>query len=245
MRQKSKIYNDDFYKQRNSQTQYSAKKILNIIFKIYTVESVIDFGCGVGTWLREAKKIGAKQVKGLDGDYVNRKYLVIAQNEFVATNLSQKVNLNEKYDLAISLEVAEHLPKQRAKSFVDDLCNASDVVLFSAAIKDQGGGGHINEQRMSYWIDLFDKRGYRVNDIIRPLIWNDRRIPVWYRQNIVVFVNSNANISDVDVSDYPDIYDFVHPELYEDKIKEYEKLRNKPFVRGYLKLEKILNKIWK
>lgn len=242
MENKHNVYDDEFYKDRNRKTQYSAKIILSMVFAKYKILSAVDFGCGVGTWLNESRKLGAKIVKGLDGDYVNRNYLKIGSQEFVATDLSQRVKLDKKYDLAISLEVAEHLPRKRAKSFVDDLCNASDVILFSAATKGQGGDEHINEQRLSYWVNLFDKRGYEVIDMIRPKVWNDVRIPVWYRENIVVFVNrDNVEVSREDRADSPKIYDMIHPELYEAKVAELEALKNKKIVKICSNLENLIN----
>ena len=103
-------------------------------------------------------------------------------------DLEKKISPKSKYDLAISLEVAEHLSKDRAESFVHDLCGFSDVVLFSGATIGQGGDEHINEQRLSYWKNLFEEEDYCCLDIIRGLIWNDNDIPFWYRQNIVIFV---------------------------------------------------------
>lgn len=237
------IYNDEFYRNRNKTTRYSARKILEVLFANYKISSVIDFGCGVGTWLSEAKRMGINEIKGLDGDYVNRKYLTIEKEEFRPIDLSRKVTLNQKYDLAISLEVAEHLSGHRAKGFVDDLCNTADIVLFSAATKKQGGDGHINEQRLSYWIRLFDKRGYEVSDMIRPLIWNDVRIPVWYRENVVVFVNRNSNIPLVDISGNPPIYDMIHPELYEMKVEEFEQFKRKKVIKAYLCIENLVKKV--
>lgn len=237
---KSKIYNDSFYRNRNLETRYSANKIEAIILKYFQVQSAVDVGCGVGTWLNELRKHGVERVKGLDGDYVNRNYLVISKDEFIPTDLSNKITLNEKFDLAISLEVAEHLKPSRAKGFVEDLCRLSDVVLFSAATLKQGGDDHVNEQRLSYWINKFNNQGYDVIDIIRPQIWNDRKIPVWYRENIVVFVNRTKKecILREEIKS-PPIYDMIHPDLYEIKMREYEELKNSVPVQIYLKLKEL------
>lgn len=241
---KHRVYDDTFYKNRNEQTKYAARKIINILFDYFEVESAIDIGCGVGTWLNELKNQGIKKVKGLDGDYVNRKYLVIDNNEFVPTDISDTINVKEKYDLAISLEVAEHLPIERAKSFVSDLCKMSDVVMFSAAIKFQGGDNHINEQRISYWIQLFKNNGYEVMDIIRPEIWTDIKIPVWYRENMVIFVNKyKFDKSFYQKKSEKSILDMVHPELYEAKIKYYEKVMKNPVIKIYLFVGKKIKKL--
>ena len=92
--------------------------------------------------------------------------------------------------------------------------------MFSAALAKQGGDGHVNEQRLSYWIKLFAENGYRFCDVIRADIWNDKKIPVWYRNNVVVFCNSGDEI--IRTEGVEPIIDMVHPDLYEAKVKIYE-----------------------
>lgn len=137
--------------------------------------------------------------------------------------------LNQKYDLCISLEVAEHLSEANAKNFVDFLCEASDVVLFSAAIKYQGGTNHINEQWQSYWIDLFKSNSYEWLDLFRPSLWNNTSVAWWYRQNTFLFVgpsNSLLNVKALRDLEKP-VSDVVHPRNYENKVKSYRKSNSK------------------
>ena len=94
--------------------------------------------------------------------------------------------------MAISLEVAEHLPETAAAGFVASLCRHADVVLFSAAIPAQGGDNHINEQWQSYWAKLFAQEGFEVFDLVRPRFWSEGRIPFWYRQNMLLYVSDKA-----------------------------------------------------
>ena len=65
--------------------------------------------------------------------------------------------LERKFDLAISLEVAEHLKSSSSEDFVQSLTTLAPMILFSAAIPHQGGLHHINEQWLEYWGDLFNK----------------------------------------------------------------------------------------
>ena len=53
----------------------------------------------------------------------------------------------------------------------------------------QGGTNHINEQRPFYWSSLFRNENFEVVDLLREMIWDDVRIPYWYRQNILLFFN--------------------------------------------------------
>jgi len=100
------------------------------------------------------------------------------------------VALGERFDLALSLEVAEHLNPKRADSFVADLCKASDLVLFSAALPAQDGDEHQNCQWTSYWAQLFVRQGYFPFDVVRPLIRSNRAVEWWYRTNVVLYVKA-------------------------------------------------------
>lgn len=141
------VYNDDFYKNRNRDTYYAAETILNLVLKrlLITPKSIVDIGCGVGTWLQVANiKYNINTVVGVDGDYVPRRYLQIKENEFVTCNLEnysvdKVMKENRKFDIAISLEVAEHISEENAFNFINKLCKLSDVVVFSAAVPKQGG----------------------------------------------------------------------------------------------------------
>ena len=192
---KNKLYKDKFYKNRNSGTSMSASIIISIIKNNIdkNIKSVIDLGCGVGTFLSASKNIfNTTNLYGIEGDYVNKDYLVMDSKIIHSYDLEKRYKSNKKYDLAISLEVAEHLSPKRADSFVEDLTNLSDIILFSAAVPKQTGVGHINEQPHSYWIKKFKKKDYILYDIVRPKIWSKRKIPYWYRNNVFIFVKNNS-----------------------------------------------------
>jgi len=203
------IYSKQFYDKRDYLTQYAARHILSMVMEAYPIKSVIDFGCGVGTWLKEAERLGASKTYGIEGEWVDSK-LYVAAGEIRKTNLENEIVVGQKYDLAISLEVAEHINVRNVDTFIKSLCNSSDLILFSAAIKGQGGKGHVNEQNQTYWIKKFQANGYSVRDIIRKEIWGERKIPVWYRQNCFLFVKGETLFPENVMP-----YDVVHPDLFE------------------------------
>lgn len=208
------IYNNEFYEKRYENTIYSAEKVLSIVQEIVPeIKSAVDLGCGVGAWLSVLEKRGATKVCGVDGNWVNKDYLKIQKENFIEHDFSKDVNPNigQTYDLAISLEVAEHLPSSSAKGFVSSLTSLSEFILFSAAIPYQGGIGHINEQWPDYWITLFENRGYVAIDIIRKRIWNDEKIPAWYRQNTFLFIKEDR-IKDLKIEYLP--HNHIPPEIY-------------------------------
>lgn len=192
----------------------AAEIIVPFIMKEFNPSSVIDIGCGIGTWLSVFKKYGITDFLGVDGDYVDRKLLTkyVGESDFYPFDLKNELNLNRNFDLVISLEVAEHIEPKFANNFVKTLINHSEIIVFSAAIPYQIGENHVNEQWPSYWIEKFEKHGYFAHDILRPMIWKNQNIEYWYRQNIIIFKKG--------VKPNTLIMDMVHPSLYSTRIKE-------------------------
>ncbi|MBC8392044.1 MAG: methyltransferase domain-containing protein [Deltaproteobacteria bacterium] len=225
-----KNYRYDFYTNRHQKTVYSANNILSIVVNtLPKVDSAVDFGCGVGTWLSILKEKGVKEILGIDGPWVEKSLLEIPQQSFHRVDLEDEIKLNRRYDLAISLEVAEHLRPEAAKTFVESLVNSSDFILFSAAIPFQGGSNHINEQWPNYWVTLFNERGYAVLDFIRREIWDEEKIPTWYRQNTLMFVKQER-VKELKIPSF-DIYGqyspiaLVHPNAYLSMIKQMSSVK--------------------
>jgi len=179
----------------------------------------MDVGCGVGTWLSVFKEHGVRNIYGVDGLWVDKGSLLIPEECFQALNLEEPLPLEIEVDLAISLEVAEHLPVRCAENFIDSLVRLAPVVLFSAAIPFQDGTHHLNEQWPEYWAHFFAERGYAAIDCLRPKIWNNKNIDFWYRQNLLFFIKI-AELSNYallrDESNQPCglPLSIVHPERY-------------------------------
>jgi len=169
----------------------SAEHIVPLVFSLIHPSSVVDVGCGSGAWLDIFQKHGAKRILGLDGKNVDPAWLRIPKDCFRAVDLSKPFQLQEFFDLAVCLEVAEHLPKQSAPGFIQSLVRLAPVVLFSAAVPLQEGIHHVNEQWPVYWQDLFEQHGYRRLDLIRKEIWTKPEIQYYYRQNIFLFVRED------------------------------------------------------
>jgi hypothetical protein len=186
----SHIYNDTFFDYINQSARASAKPMIALLFAKLQPQSVIDLGSGRGVWLDEWKRAGATDVLAVDGDYVSREQLAVAPEDFLAADLTAPVETGRRFDLAQSLEVGEHLPRQASGTLVDSLTNASDRVLFSAAVTGQGGEFHVNEQPLSFWQDLFAARGYVAFDCARPHLRNNKDIAPWYRYNAILYVNA-------------------------------------------------------
>jgi SAM-dependent methyltransferase len=220
-------YDAGFYADQVEGSARAAAVVLPIVFRIFTPVRVIDVGCGQGAWLAAAESLGAQDLTGLDGPWVDPAKLRSPNIRFQATDLSASIPDLGKHDLCISVEVAEHLPPSRADGFVTDLCRASDVVLFSAAVPRQGGTEHVNEERASRWAARFADHGYECFDIVRGAVWDDARVAWWYRQNLFVYVARasvrHAAFAALPLSPGP--RDVVHPDAFEEKVAWYESER--------------------
>ena len=196
----------------------SPKEIVPEIIKLLNPKSVIDIGCGIGTFIHCFKEEGVKDVLGIDGPWANMELVnkFLSEEEFLMKNLEEKLILNKKFDLTISLEVAEHLSEESADIFVENLISSGNIILFSAAIPLQGGQNHINEQWLDYWQEKFLKHDYYLQDVIRPIFWDNPKVFWWYKQNMVLFAPKNHVIQLI--KEHNVLKNVIHPDLYIERI---------------------------
>ena len=200
------------YDREHIHNELSAREILPFIWKIINPQSVADFGCGLGNWLSVAKTMGAKQIVGVDREYVLANDMYIPRENFIPHNLCEPFDLKRKFDLAICVEVAEHLPEECALNLVKTLTVHADTILFSAALPHQGGQKHINEKPLDYWVKLFQAHGFSFYDGLRQEFWNNPRVHFWYRQNC--FLVSRNNLTELWGLPLAK-NSYLHPELYQ------------------------------
>lgn len=212
----------------------AAEVVLPLVFGRYRVRSVLDVGCGLGTWLAVSKTLGVETVVGLDSSTWNASFQV-QEAEFRKMDLSEKFDLLTRFDLAICLEVAEHLPEEKSDTLIDSLALHADMVLFSAAIPGQGGAEHLNEQWPNYWQQKFQRRGFLVSDFIRPLVWENTAVQSWYRQNILLFLRQGSEIANR-FPIHEAALSLVHPEIYDIHLRQSVRLSLIEQGKGSVKL---------
>lgn len=215
----SEYYTKTFYEQLRSGAKRSAEIVVPLVLQFLTVRSVVDVGCGDGSWLAVFREHGVKETLGVDGEYVDKSFLQIPQDCFQALDLAKPFGLGRVFDLAVSLEVAEHLPADFAPVFVECLTRLAPVVLFSAAIPFQGGTNHINEQWPEAWAALFREYGYLPVDLVRKRVWHNDAVDWWYAQNILLFaradlIESNPTLKAEFEQTNPSRLALVHPKQY-------------------------------
>jgi cyclopropane fatty-acyl-phospholipid synthase-like methyltransferase len=121
MNNRGNFYDQKFYELQKEPSITGAQCVIPLILQLINPKSVIDVGCGIGTWLRVVKDMAPDiQVLGLDGEY-NADRLLIDAHEFIGCDLEKQFPpFSSEFDLAMSLEVAEHLSPERASSFVKE-----------------------------------------------------------------------------------------------------------------------------
>jgi hypothetical protein len=227
----SSAYSTEFYLRQKDGSLQSAKEIVPLIIGLVNPKSVIDVGCGIGTWLSVFRNNDISDIQGIDGGWVPLDMLLIPKENFSAFDLKKPFAISRRFDLVVCLEVAEHLPQEDAGALIDSLTKLAPVVLFSAAVPHQGGDNHINEQWPEYWAALFGRKGYLPVDCIRKRIWKNDKVEWWYAQNLLLFVekkhlwNNQKLMEQFEKTDSGQL-SIVHPRMYLAAISHRESIFN-------------------
>lgn len=146
--------------------------------------SLLDVGCGTGTWLQAALSLGVRNVRGIEGLDLPQDMLFVPKSLIERRDLNRLVDLGERFDLVLCLEAAEHIEPENADTLIDTITGHGDLILFAAAAPGQAGTHHVNCQWPEYWQEKFNARGYVCDDEPRWKMWDQLKIEPWYRQNL-------------------------------------------------------------
>lgn len=188
---------DDLYSPKYYQTlvepyaQRSVPQMARSIAETFHPASVIDVGCGSGALLVALRKLGVRRLLGLDSseaglDIARARGLDVRKFDITADGWTG----GERFDVAVSMETAEHLPKNSADRYVALLCSLAPVVIFTAAHPGQGGIGHLNERPREYWIELFNEHGFRLEEKTASdwqTAWAAAGVANFYTRNLMIF----------------------------------------------------------
>ena len=183
-------YSASFFAQLDAAQAASYDVMSESIVERFHPTSVVDVGCGSGALLAALAKRGVANGVGFEASPHGVAAARRRNVDVRETDLTQPFTLDDDFDLAICLEVAEHLPASAADRFVDGLASGPDVVLFSAATPGQGGENHINEQPHEYWIAKFAQRGFAMDEALTSALrseWSAKDVATWYCNNAIIF----------------------------------------------------------
>jgi SAM-dependent methyltransferase len=214
-----RFYSAADYRVMCSGSRSTADVVVPLLEGLLSPRSVVDVGCGTGEWLAAWKRRGVTSVAGIDGPWLDPEVLVIDADEFHARDLEQRLDLDRGFDLALCLEVAGYMRRDRVEVFVDNLVGLAPAVLFSAPIPYQSD--KVDRPTLEwpdYWAARFADRGFVCLDALRSRLWHDERVEPWIAQNALLFLHEDElrrrpGLTG-QVTGCP--HALVHPEIYLD-----------------------------
>jgi hypothetical protein len=160
----SHIYGDDFFREWGAgHEKYvtGARLITDVLWEIYKPGRLIDLGCGCGVYADGFQKKGASVV-AVDGVLPPAAESFPVQLEVRDLTVPME-NPWGAFDLALCLDVAEHIPEAFTDVFLQNITRFSDRLILSAAQVGQGGHHHVNERPKRYWVDKLARQGFAYN----------------------------------------------------------------------------------
>jgi len=117
----------------------SAPRIAESILADLHPQSAVDVGCGSGALLAVLQSRGCR-VLGMENSAAALRYCRSRGLQVIAFDLRRDVIADlPRFDVAVSMEVAEHLPEACAEHYTRVLTALSDSIVFTAAPPGQGG----------------------------------------------------------------------------------------------------------
>jgi len=193
------LYDIDFYKKSiRPDRQPSYEAMANYIWEAWTPFCVVDYGCGCGWVLKYLSELGVKEILGFEPSVhaakvqmdENLKRSIIFGRHADLTQSSCSFFI-QKADVAICIEVAEHIPEEFSDVLIENIIYNTNVLVFSAAPPGQGGVGHINEQPWEYWEKKFKKFCFQEDEEQTRNFQNylkKKNTKSWYSNNIRVLI---------------------------------------------------------
>ena len=182
---KPNAYNSEFFDSLLMTSSSSAPFIAKYIYHSFKPNTVVDIGCGTGEILKVLTSLGGIDCLGVEGPWIDSYKERFSKIQFA--DLNEFIPLRKKFDVAICLEVAEHLEERFASTLISTLTASSDIILFSAAIPGQSGTEHINLKHPEYWAKHFWDKGFALYLDPRKDFLKNFDIAPWYQQNTLVF----------------------------------------------------------
>lgn len=193
----TKELDEKFYQKTLRPDRQQSYKLIAKFIKRMTwpdVNNVVDYGCGAGWILHWLKYYGVENLTGVEPNKNARSFMDDDVKDCVKfRTLKRKIKLEQTFDMAICLEVAEHLDEKYADLLVENITNDTELLIFSAAPPGQGGWGHVNEQPFEYWEERLNASGFFVDGLKTAQFktyLTAKNAKRWYCNNIAVFGES-------------------------------------------------------
>lgn len=180
------MYSKRYFDTIEKAERVQAETLAEVLVEIYQPTSVADVGCATGLYLWPFHINGIETIGFDSADYaVENKAVPTVQQADITNYLVTK-----KYDLAICLEVLEHIENELCDNVLDNIVKMTSLVIFSAAQPGQKGTGHINCQTKEYWEQAFKMRGFEKVGLAERMILahvTKQDHAEWFKNNLQVF----------------------------------------------------------
>jgi len=188
----ARLYDDAFFAEwGNSHPAYveGARLIANVLVDEFRPARMVDLGCGCGVYSHWLAQRGVETV-AIDGVRPPSAYSFPVDVQIQDLTVPFE-NRWGRFDAALCLEVAEHIPATFTPVFLANITQFSDLLLLSGAPPGQGGHHHVNEQPKRYWITQLAERGFlydrpktgQLMEIFKrnkpPMMWMSEHISVY------------------------------------------------------------------
>lgn len=190
------LYNDEFFEWHYKYAREYSIVTMNWLLDFKPFLSVVDFGCGIGSYLESAYERNLKKIKGYDiGGEFAKKYTPEHIQPYIEYADCTNIIKGDKYECVISFETAEHIEPSGTDQFCDNLVYALEkdgFLFFTGAPEGQDGCGHINCQSYSFWMHKFLCRGLEFEAITTSVVsnkWRELGAPNYIADNLLVFKN--------------------------------------------------------
>jgi SAM-dependent methyltransferase len=181
-------YTTEYYQALNREEAPQAQALAQALTDLYHPKSVIDLGCGTGLYLEpfDCDKGGVDISETAFDDQVRR----IDRRLLGLDDLTIPRTVYLQYDLALCLEVVEHIGAEHADNLVGNLYQYADTIVMTAAPPGQAGLNHVNCQPQPYWEEKFSAHGFKrdYHDEYQ-IILRVSQVPhtVWIIRNLMVY----------------------------------------------------------
>ncbi|MBW1872771.1 MAG: hypothetical protein JRJ19_11945 [Deltaproteobacteria bacterium] len=190
-------YDQEFFSEwgrTNSAYVSSAKTVIDVLFENFKPGRVIDLGCGCGVHSYFLRKKGV-EVVCLDGVQPPEEHSFVS--DIHIRDLTVRFdNIWGDFDLALCLDVGEHIPKDLSGIFLENITSFCDTLLLACAPPGQGGHHHVNEQPKRYWIKRLAEHRFGYNrkrtGILLETFKKNRTEFMWMNEHISVYERQNS-----------------------------------------------------
>lgn len=128
---------------------------------------VLDIGCGTGRWARLFTALGA-QVVGVDlaPEAIHAARALVPQGQFYCSDLLEMQFPGQRFDLAISVTVLQHLPydeQDKAVARIRHYLRDRGYLILLENVRDRGF--HVFARPFDEWVRLAEDNGFKIEAV--------------------------------------------------------------------------------